>query len=247
MSSATSSISSNSFLKSIWSDTVTVAASGLAIIPVFRRYVLKSDQQRGLPSPTLLPFRQGIQMGIRAAPATALAAGFPPLVQRHIELLFQGEEGKTTWRTLFLSSAVVGALSTPVLLIFEGRSLKQGVWASLKHASCPRQYCAFALQEIGFVAGVSTAKHVDRKVREYLDIQENPLTTYASAAAAGGMGAAAGHAGNTVSTRLRSKLPINYRSIRQLNLGFVPRTGALMGYSLLYHLFCNTFDPGAGG
>jgi hypothetical protein len=240
MSSGTPVISSDPFWKPIWSYSVLFGASGAAIIPVYRHYVLKSDLQKGVLSPTLLPFGKGMQMGIKAAPSTSLAVGLPLLMQRHVEPWFQGEEKKTTWRTLILSAAVVGALSTPILLVFEGNSLRQGVLASLKHISCPKQYLAFSVQEVGCVAGLSAAKHVDGEARKYFNIQENALATYGSAFISGSAGAIAGHVGNTVSTRLRHNLSIDYRSISQLGLGLVPRARALGWYSVAYHLICNT-------
>lgn len=241
MTSNVSLTSTDPFWKSVRSHTVMFGAAGIAIIPVFRDYVLKSDRQKGLSSSVLLPFREGMRMGIKAAPSTSLAVGIPLLMQRHIEPWFQEEKGKTTMRSLTLSAVVVGAVSTPILLVFEGHSLREGFWGSLKYMSCPKQYLSFSVQETGCVAGLSAAKYIDREARKWFAIKESPLITYGSAFLSGAAGAIAGHFGNTASTRLRNRLPVEY-SIRQLSLGLVPRARALGLFSVFYHFLCNTFD-----
>jgi len=232
---------STSWVDSFRSNIVLFGAAGLSIIPVFRDYVLKSDLQKGVPSPVRLSFWEGIRLGIKAAPATSLAVGGPLLMQRHIEPWFQDEKKTTTFRTLMLSAIVVGALSTPILLIFEGRSMNEGVLGSLKYMSCPKQYLAFSLQEVGCVAGLSSAKYVDSEARKRFGFQEGPLLTYGSAFFSGAAGAMAGHFGNTVSTRLRNGLPVEC-SVKKLSLGLIPRTWALGAYSVFFRFLSKTFD-----
>ncbi len=241
MATIASSTSSDAFLKEAKSNAIMFGAAGFAIIPVFRDYILKSDRQKGLSTAVLLPFNEGIQRGIKAAPSTSLAVGMPLLMQRHIEPWFQKEKGISSLRSLLQSAVLVGAISTPILLVFEGHSLKEGFRGSLKHMSCPKQYLAFSLQESGCVAGLSAAKYIDREAREHFSIQESPLMTYGSAFLSGVAGAVAGHWGNTVSTRLRNGLPVQC-SIRLLSLGLVPRARALGLYGVFLHFICNTFD-----
>ncbi len=204
-------------------------AASFAIVPVFRDMIAKSALQRGMPVPKMTLLK-GMQEGLKAAPTVGAIVGTQMVVQNAVEKTIVGESNNKSLPSMLASSAVVGAVSAPVLAVFNGQTMGWSVLESLRRFSA-KQGLAIMGQETFFVLGMAAGdrlapiakrKFGNNKLVEY-------LTVFTSSAA----GSLAGHSQNTALTRWQSGLLID--NWRQLTWGALRKARANGGFGMCYY------------
>ena len=227
--------------KGIWSAVAPYVAPPLsasaAIIPVFRDMVAKSAQQVGNTIPSIT-FIEGVKRGAKAAPTVGTIVGTQMIIQNIVEKALVGDSNKPSLSSTFASSAIVGAVSAPVLAVFNGQTMGRGVRESLRKFS-PMQGIAIAVQETAFVIGLSVADQVAIEMKKKFG--DAKVVDYTAAFGAGAAGSLAGHPANTALTRWQAGLKVN--NFSQLMRGAVRKARAIGFFSVLYKFGKETLNP----
>lgn len=206
------------------------AAAAVAIPFAFKDLMDKSAEQRGeLPKTT---FSAGFKSGMKASPTVGMLISFQDMLQGGVEKKLLGEDAQPTLPTKLASSALVGIVSSPVVAVFNGQTLKGGgVVDSLRKFSL-RQGLAISFQEAAFVAGLSAAGLVAAPMKERFG--DTKAVEYAAAFTSGAFGSLAGHPANTALTRWQSGQSVE--SARQLMWGSMRKARAIGLFSVLYKM-----------
>lgn len=212
-------------------------AASVAIIPTFRDLAAKSDLQKGQPiRPRSL--LEGIKGGVQATPTIGALVGTQMVIQNVLEKYLVGESNSKNLSSMLTSSAIVGILSSPVVAIFNGRTLEWSARRSLGQFT-PRQALVISLQETAFVGGLSAADKLSAAMKEKFG--NNKVVDYTGAFIAGAAGSLAGHPANTALTRWQSKMSVE--SLRQLMWGAGRKAWAIGCFSVIYKLGKETLNP----
>ncbi|MBI2743901.1 MAG: hypothetical protein HYX48_08310 [Chlamydiales bacterium] len=203
-------------------------AASAAIVPVFRDMIAKSAQQKGEPIRKMSLYR-GVIEGIKAAPTVGVIVGTQMIVQKAVEKALLGDSGKASFSSAIASSAIVGAVSAPVLLVFNGQTMGYSVTESIRRFSF-KQCFAIVLQETAFVGGLSVADRLAVVMKKQFG--DNKGVEYAAAFTTGALGSLAGHPANTVVTRAQSGMKIDH--IGQLMWGAARKARAIGCFSVFY-------------
>ncbi len=214
---------------------VPMASAGAAIVLPFRYFIMKSELQKGAAKAPHIPFLTGIKEGIKAAPSAGIIVAIQISSQKWIEKAI----GEAKWHTKFTSSAIVGALSSYPLAIYNGYTLNQGWRVSCKNLSF-KQAGAITVQETGFVLGVTCAASVEEIMERALG--KSAALSYAASFFSAGAGSFAGHFANTALTRWQAGLSVEYR---QLMWGAKHKTWGIACFGVLYKIMNDTFKRGA--
>lgn len=206
-----------------------VAASGAIILP-FRDLVAKSAQQLGSPVPCL-SLVTSIKQGMKAAPTVGAIVGSQMVVQNVVEKYLLGESGTKSLSSTLASSAIVGAISAPVLAVFNGQTMGWTIRESLKKFTA-KQGMAIAIQETAFVGGLSAADQLTGVMRQ--SFGDSKAVDYVAAFIAGASGSLAGHPANTALTRWQNGKIVE--SIPQLMWGSIRKARAIGIFSVCYKL-----------
>ena len=250
----TSHVSSEAPSKGLWSSLAPYLASPLAaagaIVLPFVDMIDKTTLQKGLPVArrTFESMLQGIKGGIRAAPSVGVIVGAQMALQSRIERALQttfpnffagSSNTAQAWLT-FASAAAVGALSSPLLAIYNGKTMTPpwSVVDTLSRFSF-KQAGAIALQETGFVAGLAAAGPLSRPMKQRFG--DSKVVEYSAAAIGGALGSLVGHAGNTALTRWQNRMMVE--NIRQLSWGALTKARGNALFALLYRLGMDVVSP----
>lgn len=218
--------------------TSPAAGVGAIVLP-FKFFMDKTALQKREHKGELISrvsWREGIKEGVKTGPTIGAIIGAQMVAQNILEQALTKDSKPESLSSKFLSSALVGALSAPLLAIFNGRTMKWGPLESLRKFS-PKQGLAIAFQETAFVSGLSVADHLGKEMKEKFG--DNKAVEYGAAALAGGLGSAAGHPGNTALTRWQRGMPLSFRHIWWG--GFARARGGAL-FSLLYKLGKDTLN-----
>jgi hypothetical protein len=223
-------------------------AAGLAIIPPFKGLIKKSALQKGVVSN--ITTLNALKEGVKTAPIVGAIVGTQMVLQNLIQNILEKprKECKVTivssfgngvisfgnpvgLKSTMLSSFCVGVISSPILAIFNGKTLGYTILDSCKRISA-KQCGAIAIQETAFVGGLAASDLVAAKMKEKLG--NNIVVKYAAVFLAGYMGSMAGHPANTALTRWQSGLPTP--TLRQLMWGSATKARAVGIFAVLYHV-----------
>lgn len=218
---------------------VPPVAAAAAIVPVFRDMVAKSAQQRGEPI-AAMTLREGLREGVKAAPTVGAIVGTQMMLQNVVEKTLTGPSNEESLSSAFVSSAIVGTASAPVLAIFNGQTMRRTVSESLRRLSAI-QCLAIATQETAFVGGLRAADRLAAVMRKRFG--NNKAVDYTAAFVAGAAGSLAGHPANTALTRWQSGLKVD--SVRQLMWGSLRKARAVGGFFVVYKLGKETLNSTA--
>ncbi len=238
--------SSNSpSLQGVWPTiapyVVPPIAASAAIVPAFYDMVAKSAIQKGLPPPnmTVHAVLQGVKWGFGAAPTVGAMVGTQMVLQGKVEQalektfpgLFAEDSNQAKVSLKLASSAIVGALSSPFLAVYNGKTMLPP-WKVSESLSkfTPKQAGAITLQETGFVAGLAAADLVAEPMKQVLG--DNKAVESLAAGTSGALGSLAGHAGNTALTRWQNGMSID--SLRQLSWGSLRKARATAVFAIVY-------------
>jgi hypothetical protein len=212
------------------------AASG-AIVFIFRDLIAKSAEQQGQPIPRITHL-EGLKEGLKAAPTIGTIIGAQMGIQGILEKAFAGNANQGTLSSMLASSATVGAISAPIIAVFNGQTMGWSIKKSLQKFSA-KQAGAIAAQETAFVAGLSAADRLSALMRQ--EFGDNRMVGYAAAFTAGFVGSFAGHPANTALTRWQSGLSID--SHHQLMWGSTRRARAIGFFSVGYTVIKEALHP----
>lgn len=229
-----SSISNTPSSQGIWSSigayAIPPCAASAAIIPVFPDMIAKSAQQKGLPIPSTT-FIEGVKKGVKAAPTVGVVVGVQMIIQNTVENALVRDSNQQSLSSMFVSSAVVGIGSAPILAVFNGQTIGKGARESLRNFSF-KQGFAIAAQETAFVIGLSAADRVAVATRKKFG--DNKFVDYTAAFIAGAAGSLAGHPANTALTRWQEGMAVE--NWRQLTWGAARKARAMGCFAVLYKL-----------
>lgn len=227
----------NGFWASITPYVVPPVAASIAIVPVFRDMVAKSAMQKGQPIPCV-PFSASLKAGIKAAPTVGAIVGTQMIIQSLLEKTLAEDSKATNLSSTLASSAIVGAISAPVLAVFNGQTMGWSMRESLRKFS-PRQGLAIATQETAFVGGLSVSDKLAIVMRR--NFGDYKAIDYTAAFIAGSVGSLAGHPANTALTRWQSGMPLN--SFSQSMWGATRKARAIGCFSIVYKLGKDLLNP----
>ncbi len=193
--------------------TPPVAAAG-AVVPVYYLFALKSAQQLEVPMRPMSPL-EALKGGIRVAPTIGATVGMQLVFQKMVENAIKKSDRTTVepgFATKLVSSTLTGAVSVPLLAIFNGQTMGYTPMQSLRALSV-KQAGAILARETGFLASLGG---------------EYPFFT-------GMLGSLVGHPGDTALTRWQKGLKVE--NLRHLFLGAPTRALAVGGFSVGYKFF----------
>lgn len=230
--------------KSVWAlvapYVVPPVAASVAVVPVFRGLMAKSELQQGLPV-SKVTVLQGWKAGVRAAPTLAPVVGLQMALQKGVESCFEyyGVKKNDLVPSL-VSSAVVGALSSPVVVAFNGKTMGESFVQTLKNVSKKPCFAA-TVQETAFVAGLKLVDVFSPSVKQTFG--DSKGVEYALAFMSGATTSLAGHGANTALTRWTAGLTVE--SVSQLSWGAARKARALGMFGVFYKLTKDHFSPPA--
>ncbi len=100
---------------------IQLTAATAGITATFPLFVAKTAKQLGQPNP-MMSVMQAFRAGAATAPNMGAIIATQLIAKRGVEKLFsKQEEGKASFSSMFLSAAIVGAISAPPLAIFNGQ------------------------------------------------------------------------------------------------------------------------------
>lgn len=234
MSTISSTVPSGQSPKSIWQAETPYAipplAASVAILPAYGDLIAKSAQQKGEPVPSMT-LKAVMKEGVKAVPTVGTLVGAQMIIQSFVERKLVGESKAPTLSVKFLSSAIVGTVSSPFVAIFNGQNMGWTARQSLGKFS-PRQAAAITIQETAFVGGLSVADKLSEVMRAKFG--DNKAVDYTAAFIAGAAGSLAGHPANTALTRWQSGMQVE--GLSQLMWGSARKARAIGIFSVFYKL-----------
>lgn len=213
----------NNFFKTFMHYTIPPLAGAIAIIPAFHGMRVKSSLQIEGGDLATIKQMESLKLGLRAAPTVGLIVGAQMITQEKLEKTLFKE--KDVYSKL-ASSAMVGAISSPLLAYFNHQTLAKGkpfVFAT-------RIGLALTVQETAFVAALSGVDKVSFILKGVFG--DNKATEYAAAYIIGGAGSIIGHPANTALTRWQNNLSAG--SVKQLSYGLMTKAKATATFTLGY-------------
>ena len=208
-------------------------ASGAAIVPVFYGLVVKSAQQTESPTP-LMSVKEALKGGLKASRALSVMMGTQMIAQTHLDLLTKGMPYAS-----LLNSMLIGAISAPALVVFNGYSMKRSALASLKLLSL-RQVAAIVYLETSFLFSMRITLTADDYMKNYLG--DNRATSYVTSFISGAVGSLIGHPADTAVTRWQKELLV---PIRVWYYGAPVKAVTLGAFSLIYKAMKEAVEKGA--
>lgn len=197
-------------------------ASGAAIFPLFYGLVLKSAQQLEA-KPPLMSVKEALKGGAKVSKTLSLMVGTQMIVQNELDRLTKGVAYASLW-----NSMLIGAISAPMLVVFNGYTMNQTAKDSLKGLKL-RNVAAIMYLETSFLFSMRLALSTNEAMKSYLG--EGNLTSYAGAFISGALGSLVGHPADTALTRWQKELPV---PVRVLYYGAPVKAVTLGVFSIFY-------------
>lgn len=124
---------SSNFWQTIAPYTIPAIAGGLAVIPPFYGFIVKSALQTEMPIPKM-SFLQILKEGCKAAPTLAAQILLQTIVEKAGRSIYEiADKTPLTLPQRFASAMTVAALSVPALAIFNGQTTGRSAKKSLRH------------------------------------------------------------------------------------------------------------------
>lgn len=179
---------------------------------------------------------------IKASGALGLTLGVQLKLQEGLVSLYKKQATSPQYDNVVNSAGIptaVAILTTPGLIGFNGLTMKQGFFNSMKKIT-REQYIATVVREMFFLASIQFSGLATQQIQNTFG--ENKTAKHASHFFVGFLGAAFGHAADTYLTQLqKNTLQQGVKiSLRNLRAGFVPRTCAVGGFNTAYQQLKST-------
>lgn len=218
---------------------VPPVSASVSVPFIFRGFITKSLQQQGKPTPKI-PLIRGFAAGIRSAPTIGGIIGTQLISQDLVEknIFPPSREGEQpTPVSMISSSAIIGALSVPGLVIFNGQSMGKTPLESITGLS-PLQSAAIVSREIAFLISMRISEPVSNCMKDKFG--DSPTVVYGSTFASGAFGSLISHPADTALTCWQN-------GMRVTNLSHAMRGGPVRAltvgsFATLYQLAKETFS-----
>ena len=226
-------IQNNNFEENLWKQAQSIAiepiAAGLAIIPTFYGFQVKTALQRGVSIPKYKPL-SALKDGLRASPLIAAMISSQRIGQMALDQAIQKQFGcHENFITAITSSAVIGVACTPAMVIFTGMTQRKSAINSLKDLSL-KQFGASAAIEVGFLAGMGATGPMIKLFQQKFGNAKS--VEYGGAFSSGFIGAMAGHAGDSAMTMWQNTIKIE--NLKQLGRGAITRSISVGSLNCIY-------------
>jgi len=211
-----------------------IAAAG-AIVPAFRDLSAKSDLQKGL-SVASMTLKEHIQGGLKIAPVTGAVVGSQMIIQSMVLRALKENPDKPSLSAVVASSAAVGVVSSPLLAVFNGLTMKMGVMEAYRKLTT-RQRVAITIQETFFVGGLSIGDKLAEVMKQQFG--DHKVIDYVAAFFSGATGSLFGHPFNTALTRWQNDMTMegfNMAGVKQSMWGALHKARAIGCFSVVYKL-----------
>lgn len=178
---------------------ISMAAGALAIVPVYYGFAGKTALQLGGNLPKM-GIREAMKGGIGLAPLGGCIVGAQMTTQKVIEYVmtdWMHLQNKDNGAAMLVSSATVGGITSPILTVFNGKTMGQTAMQSLKNLN-RWQVGAITARETSFVLSLRIADPVSRYMKEVFG--DKPWVETASAFTSGAIGSVIGHPADTALT-----------------------------------------------
>ncbi|MFA6916455.1 MAG: hypothetical protein WC222_08670 [Parachlamydiales bacterium] len=206
-------------------------AGGMAIIPVYWGIERKSALQNIKPVPSFT-VTQALVAGSKAAPIISgiigAQMGAQIVTENTLTRCFNKGEKPGIGVTV-LSSVTVGAISSPFLTIFNGKSMGMN-WIESLRAMSIYQVAMIVSRETSFLISIRISDPLNDKLKESLG--ESRKVKYTSAFISGVLGSLFGHMADTGLTCAQNKVPVT--TFRHLWRGSGTRSLTLGTFNVLY-------------
>lgn len=236
-----SNVQNRSSLMGYWSLLAPYAiqplAASCAIVPAYRDLVAKSALQRG-ESVQYMSAREWIKGGSKMAPTIGGIIGVQMCLQTVLEKAITGDSNEESLSSKFVSSAVIGTLSSPLLAAYNAQTIKMGAWIAFRNVT-KKQCLVISLQETAFVGGISVAGKLAEVMKEKLG--HNKAVEYVATFTAGALGSLAGHPANTALTRWQSGMTVE--TVRQSMWGAFRKARAIGTFAVFYKMGKELLNP----
>lgn len=226
--------------KKIWDSVfpylIPVVAASAAIVPAFYGFVVKSAQQVGNPIPRM-SMREAFVGGLRASPTIGMIVGTQMGVQKVVENAMDANQNNSSdIASKLASSLVVGAVSSPLLAVFNGQTMGKTMMSSLRSLTAV-QAGAIVARETSFLFALAIndpmAAAMKRKFGDHKAVE------YSSSFIGGAIGSLIGHPADTALTLWQKGMTVDcFRSLMRgapakavavgiFNVGFQVSKGVL--------------------
>lgn len=220
--------------------TVPPAAAGIAIVPVFYGFMAKSALQMGGRMPPIEVIST-LKKGCQTAPTVGAIVGTQMIVQNLVEKALQkgaGNQQTQNFPMMLASAAIVGALSAPILAVFNGQTMGQTAFQSLKSLSA-KQTSAIVARETSFLFSLRVSEPIAKEMERLCG--KSPAVDYGSAFVSGVVGSLIGHPADTALTLWQKGMKV--KNARQLMRGGPAKAVAVGGFSMGYKKVTELLSP----
>jgi hypothetical protein len=239
------SASSESTSMDLWKSfacfvTPPVAAS-LSNLGTIYGFIAKSALQKGEGAPRMTP-RSCLLAGIKTSPTIGAIVGTQMIAQRVLEKILNGEKSTkksaTDFSSILFSTVVIGAVSAPLLAVFNGQTMGWNPMKALRMLSV-RQAGAIVSRETGFLCGLRLSDPLAGAMQSHFG--EGIVVDYTAAFFSGSVGALAGHPADTMLTLSQRGEKLARWS--HLMRGGLYRSVAVGLFGVIYKAASRALDP----
>ncbi len=180
----------------------------------------------------MMSVMQAFRAGAATAPNMGAIIATQLIAKRGVEKLFsKQEEGKASFSSMFLSAAIVGAISAPPLAIFNGQTMGRSAWQSVQGLQL-RQIGAIVLRETSFLFALGISSPICAWMQQAAGDKDRKWIELPVAFVTGVTSGVVSHPADTALTLWQRKMKIE--SARQLMQGGFTRAIALGGFFVCY-------------
>jgi hypothetical protein len=223
-----------------WSKYITpFFAASVAIVPAIYGFIAKSALQAGGSAPRM-QFRACLIEGLKASPTVGTMVGIQQVAEEIVEEKLQRVGwDKTDFSTMLFSTVTVGAVSAPLLAIFNGQTMGWNPTKSLRMLSV-KQGGAIICRESAFLLGLRLSDPVAGAMQR--ELGESKVVDYTAAFFSGGAGSFIGHPADTLLTLWQRGEKLQRWS--HLMRGAAHKAVAVGIFSVCYRAALGVMSPG---
>lgn len=211
---------------------ISMASAGIAIVPIYYGLVGKTTLQLGGNVPKM-GLKEAIKGGVGLSPLIGAIVGVQMTAQKAIEIgMLDGMHvhKKDDVKTMLAASAVVGAVTSPIDAVLNGKTMGQTPMQSLRNLN-RWQVGAVSARETIFVMSLRAAQPVGRYMKETFG--DKPWVENASAFISGAIGSVIGHPTDTAFTLWQKNRKIE--SLPALMRGSMVKAVSIGVFASVYH------------
>lgn len=209
-------------------------STSAATAPFFSGFIAKSAQP--LPKMTCKEiFKEGLKTALTLDPIVDTQMSVHHLAEKAFFRMSE-RNGQSSFRSMLVSSIVVGAITAPALAIFNGQTMGCSIMESLKTLS-PKQAGAIISRETSFLFSLKVSDPLCNIIKRR---KANTAIEYSSVFMSGAISSLVGHPVDTALTLWQQGKKIE--NLRQLMQGSPIKAIAVGGLSVGYKLIKDSIE-----